>query len=72
MDKRKVEVFTGVSWEEIEFEHLKTGDMFRMFEPDGASVEDDEGNRIFIAVSEPFLTDENIWAVKVKSSTSSF
>ncbi len=70
MDKRRVEIFTGVSWEEIEFEHLKTGDMFRMFELDGAPVEDDEGNRIFVAVSEPFLTEENIWAVKVTSGES--
>ena len=35
---RKVEVFKDDVWKEIQFEDLKVGDKYRMFEPDGSPV----------------------------------
>lgn len=32
---RKVEILVEDAWQEIEFVELKTGDIFRMFEPTG-------------------------------------
>jgi len=67
MDKRKVEVFTDDGWEEIEFENLKVNDIFRMFESDGEPVEGEKGSHIFIAKSNPYLTEEDVWTIKVIS-----
>lgn len=72
IEKRKVEIFTKGGWREINFEELKPGDKFRMFKPDGTPVEDSDGNRVFIAISEPFLTEDNVLAVEIFGGESSF
>ena len=56
LDERKVEVFRTYSkqvWFEINFENLKYGDIFRMFEPDtNYPIEDEKGNHQFVAQSD--------------------
>lgn len=46
-------------WEEIPFEKLCDGDIFRLLQDDGA-VTDKEGNSVWIARGEPYLSEENV------------
>lgn len=65
---RKVEVFSekGQKWIEIPFEILRRGDKFRMFEDTGEPVMDGNKNHIFIATSDPYLTEEGVYGIKIK------
>lgn len=67
-----MEIFTESGWKEINFEELKAGNIFRMFNSDGTPVKDRDGNKIFIAISEPFLTEDNVLAVEIFGGKSSF
>lgn len=63
---RKVQVKRNGVWEDIKFEELNKGELFRMFEPDNNEpVKDEKGNTEFTATSEPYITKENVWAIDV-------
>lgn len=52
-------------WHDIEFEELKDGDTFRMFELTGEPVLDENGNWEFITNCDAFINDDGIWAVEI-------
>ena len=49
---RKTEKVVDGKWIECSFESLKKGDCFRLFEPTGEIVKDNNDNETFLAVSE--------------------
>jgi hypothetical protein len=62
MNSRKIEVLIDHSdaWESIEFEDLRKGMIFRMFEATGELVEKVIGNKgdtDFVAISDPYMAD---------------
>jgi hypothetical protein len=63
-DLRKVEVLKYGEWVEIDFKDLHCFDIFRMFEPTGEPVTDENGFTVFIADSEPFVLD-GVYAIKI-------
>jgi len=63
-DFRKVEVLKYGEWVEVDFKDLHRFDTFRMFEPTGELVTDENGFTIFIADSEPFELD-GVYAIKI-------
>lgn len=65
-DLRKIEVLKNNKWQEINFEHLHKGDIFRMFESTGEPVVDNKGNRHFKAVSEPYMTPDGVLGIDVQ------
>lgn len=66
-DVRRTEILTRTQkWKSISFEQLRKGDVFRMFEPTGEPVLDGNKNNIFYANSDPYLTEEGIYAISIK------
>ena len=47
----------------IEFEKLKDGDIFRIFDDGERYVNKDDGNNVWIAVEEPYLNGDGIWTI---------
>ena len=64
MDKRIVEVYSNGIWIQTEFEDLRKGDRFRLFESDGERVVDDKGRKEWIASSSPFMKMGD-WVVNI-------
>jgi hypothetical protein len=50
-------------WDYIEFEKLKDGDIFRIFDDGERYVNKDDGNNVWIAVGEPYLNGDGIWTI---------
>lgn len=48
----------GSEFVEANFSSLKKGDIFMLFEPDGMLVKDDNGETVFIAISEVYQNKE--------------
>lgn len=65
-DLRRVEILRNGQWQEVDFGFIKAGDIFRMFEATGEPVVDNNGNRLFIAISNPYKTKEGLWVVKIE------
>lgn len=71
-DKRKVLVLSDdiePVWLEIKFEELKTGDLFKLFEPTGEPVVTDDGRTEFLCTSDAFLgpygpEKSTVWTVE--------
>ena len=61
---RKVKIFKDEKWIDIEFENLKTGDKFRLFESTGEEVKNENGNLEFIATSDTYI-EENILMIEI-------
>lgn len=60
---RKVQKLNNGIWEDIEFQNLKLGDTFRLFESDGEPVINDKGESEFVTISDLYLVD-GIWAIE--------
>ncbi|MBZ4649251.1 hypothetical protein [Thermosipho sp. (in: thermotogales)] len=67
-DFRKVQKFVDGEWRNINFEDLKKGDKFRMFETTGEPVVDDYNVSEFVAESDPFVNKYGITAVEIKNN----
>lgn len=52
---RKTEIFKNNSWVTISFKEIKNKDRFRLYEPTGEIVMDNNGITEFIAQSDAFL-----------------
>ena len=66
-DLRKVEVLINNEWVERDFAELRKGVKFKMFEPTGEPVVDNEGETEWIAISDPFKTESGVWAIEIDS-----
>ena len=62
---RTVQILISGLWCDGKLSQIKSGDIFKMFEPDGSQVELPEGNRTFVADGDAFLTEDE-WQVAVK------
>ena len=51
---REVWVKRGTKWHKINFDNIKTGDVFMLKEPDGEVVKDNRGVKVFTAVSDAY------------------
>ena len=51
------------NWDYIEFEKLKDGDIFRIFDDGERYVNKADGNNVWIAVGEPYLNGDGIWTI---------
>jgi hypothetical protein len=63
--KRKCELFEFDAWREIEFNLLLKGDKFRLIEPTGELVKDNDGNTEFIASSNVY-NEDGLWMVNIQ------
>ena len=67
---RTAQKLVNNSWSDLPFEDLRPGDIYRMFEEDGAPVIDKEDNRsttVFKILGEPFQLPNGIWGVQDES-----
>lgn len=64
---RKVEVklFTG-EWYDVTMSSVLEGDTFRMFEPDGSQVKDEDGKTEWVALHDSYLSPSDIWTVDIE------
>ena len=61
---RKVQIFKE-DWKDISFRELKAGDKFRMFDPpENSPVVDNSDNSEWIALSDAYLSHENVWSIQ--------
>jgi len=69
MDYRVTELFTEEGWQDIEFADLVEGDIFRMFEDNYKQnpVISEDGCDIFIATSNPFIGDNQVYEIECVS-----
>lgn len=51
-------------WEEIKFEKLIDGDIFRIFDNGERYVNKSDGNNVWVAIGEPYLNEDNVWTIK--------
>jgi hypothetical protein len=65
MDMRTVEVNRNGIWKAIDFKKLNKGDNFKMFEPTGEPVIDNNNNTVFYSTSEPYKNENGIWQIDV-------
>ncbi|WP_144509846.1 hypothetical protein [Bacillus sp. FJAT-22090] len=63
MDNRRTEVYINGEWKEINFQELKKGDNFRMFESTGEEVLDLSGSTVFHATSDSYLNEDKVWQI---------
>jgi magnesium-transporting ATPase (P-type) len=54
-DGRETQIYKKGKWTKINFSELKDGDVFRLFESDGAIVADDHGCEIFKAKGDTYI-----------------
>ena len=59
---RKAQIFKNENWIDVEFQELKNGDNFRLFEFNGEEVKDKNGNTKFIATSDAYLNN-GFWTI---------
>lgn len=62
---RIVQRKNGELWENIYFQHLKKGDIFRMFEPTGDPVIGNKNDTEFVADSDVYKNTNDIWQIDV-------
>lgn len=63
---RTVQIFKDMKWQDISFNDLKSGDKFRMFEPDGDPVINTiDGTTEWVAGSDVYYEDGN-YQIKIK------
>jgi len=65
MEYRKVEKLEECNWIAVDFPTLKKGDAFRMFEPWGEEVIDNEGKNSWICGSDSYINKDGIWQVDI-------
>ena len=62
-----IERFESGEWIEVDFEDLKKGDLFKMFNPDnGALYESDDNGSEFVAASDPYINDDGIFTINIE------
>lgn len=68
-EKRDCEIYQWScnEWINIEYKNLRTGDIFRLIEPNGTYVVDENGCLIFQAISMVYINHEGKEAVDVSS-----
>ncbi len=54
--ERKAEICVDGSWMPVEFSCLRKNDKFKLIEPDGTLVKNNEGETEFIAASDAYKT----------------
>jgi hypothetical protein len=66
---RRTEVLRDNTWEEIRFEDLKISEKFRLFDPPEMTpvYAMDSPQAEFIVGSQPYITEEGVWAVEVSN-----
>ncbi len=62
-DLRRAEVLVGDKWIDIEFEEIRAGNRFRLFESTGEPVVDENGKSEFIAKTDPYITKDGVYGI---------
>ena len=62
-DLRRAEILVNDKWVGIEFEGIKAGDRFRLFESTGEPVVDENGKNEFIAKTDPYITKDGVYGI---------
>lgn len=67
-DLRIVKRKNGKKWVECKMKELTVGDQFRMWDPDGKIVRDNDNKYVFTVKTEPEYNKhgENVWGVTVE------
>lgn len=53
-------------WLRVRMADLSVGDVFRLDEPDGTPVLDNDGKSLFCAVGKSYIDDNNRWTIEVE------
>lgn len=64
-DVRRAEILANGKWRETDFENIKAGDMFRLFESTGEPVTDKKGNSNFTAKTDAHITGDGVYGVDI-------
>jgi hypothetical protein len=63
---RTIRVFLRNSgnWSKCEFEDLKDGDIFKIYDGEERYSNPETGDNVWIAVGEPYRNEDGIWTIK--------
>lgn len=64
MLERKVEVYQNGGWVMCHPSEIKRGDLYRMYEPNGEPVLDEDGIHQRIAQKDAYQNEDGIWTVQ--------
>jgi hypothetical protein len=62
-DLRVCEALRGNEWIDVRMSELKPGERFRMFDPDGSPVVDNDNRCEWVVKGEPYRNENGIWTV---------
>lgn len=62
---RIVERVENNGYKEINFEELKNGDVFKIYEEDRTPILDELNHDQFVAMSDAYLNKDGIWEIKL-------
>lgn len=65
MEQRKCEILKSNDWKEIDFKGLKENNIFRLFEPTGEPVIDEDGSTKFAAECDAYEGENGVWTVVI-------
>lgn len=64
-DERIIQIYYNDTWMQTDFDKLKEGDKFRLFDKSGDKIIDRKGRSEFIASSSPFINQYGDLVVSV-------
>lgn len=66
MDYLRTQRKIDSEWQDIKFEELKDGDIFRMYKSTGELVIDRDGDFEFMADNDAYVNENGIYEVKIR------
>ena len=63
---RRAQILKGGLWQDIEFMEIKPRDTFRLFEPEGQPVKDNNGLTEFVAKAFPKVDSQGVKGIEVE------
>ena len=66
MENRTIQRLRGDLWTDVEFESLELDDSFRIIEPTGDIMTDEDGKIVFVVTNEPYINDMGQRVVEVE------
>lgn len=58
--------FARINGVKVDFEAVKKGDTFELFESNGEQVITADGDSIFVAIGDAFKDDDGIWTIPTR------
>lgn len=66
LDSRTIQRLRGDLWTDVDFDDLELDDSFRIIEPTGDLMEDEEGKIVFVVTNDPYINEQGQRVVEIE------